>query len=402
MIKNYIPNEYKKSFPNKNAPNVGLDDVEYVKNGTICIDKQNCSGVVYDERGQLCDASITYRFDGCVRIPRLTPPCSRITRNCDFINETVVFMGCGYIFSHFGHFLLEGLARAYPALDKKYQKFVFVVNRGTKSLPSFVMTMLGALGIKPENIILISKNTRFAGVYVPPQGSVITKYISPIMTDVFDTIGKKLGIRGLKTYDKIYLSRSKMNDGRTFGEKQIENIFAKNGYKIIWPETLSVPEQITLVKNCKILAGTAGTALHLSLFMKPGATVVQIKRNTMPDDNAEIQNDICNFRKLNFTYIAGGIETTATPHFTQIPQIIGVTKYMQKFFDDNNFKYSKSDITPNTAEFAKYTKQLRKYRAHKNYARVVKLFARIVSVFGITKYGRQIIREYITRTLHAN
>ena len=105
MIKQYVPHE--KEFILHPAPNISIRDVKSVPNATICVDAADASGVVYDASGNLCDASITYRFDGHMHISKFKP-----THN--FIDETVVFVGGGYIFSHFGHFLLEGLARLYP------------------------------------------------------------------------------------------------------------------------------------------------------------------------------------------------------------------------------------------------------------------------------------------------
>lgn len=397
MIKQYTPENMHKDFVAYDVMDKKVSDIQYIENGVICVDTADYGGVVYDTFGNICNASVTYRFDKHEKIPNFN-------LNAEFINQDVIFMGGGYIFSHFGHFLLEGISRTYPLLDKKFQnkKLVFVVKRGTKSLPSYILTMLGGLGVKSENIILISKTTRFAGVYVPPQASVLTKYICPVMGDVFKTISKKLSIKTVKNYDKIYLSRGRMNDGRTFGEGAIEKIFAKNGYKIIYPETLPVAEQITLAHNCKIMAGTAGTALHLSLFMRRGGTIVQIKRNTSFDDNSNIQNDICKLKGLNFIHIAGSIETKPTPHFTKAPQILGVTPYLQEFFDDNKFKYAKSDIAFDKDAWDKYTKQMQKYKIQQKYSKVIKFIARIISVIGIKKHARQSIREYITKNLCAD
>ena len=206
----------------------------------------------------------------------------------------------------------------------------------------------------------------------------------------------------IKTYDKIYLSRGKMNDGRTFGEKSIEKIFAKNGYKIIYPETLPLSHQITLARNCKYMAGTAGTALHLAMFMCPGGTVIQIKRNTLPIDNADIQKQICDICGLNFVYVAGSIEKIPTGHFSQMPQIIGITDSMIKFFDDNNFQYNKGDIAPDNNAWSQYNRQMRRYKIAHAYSKIIKPIARILSIFGITKYGRNCAREYITHIMHAD
>ncbi len=395
FIKTYVPKEFEKQFLIKKAPDITVNDTVYIENGIVCVDVSHTSGVVYDDKGILCESSITYRFDGCMAIPSFND-------KCDFIDEQVIFMGCGYIFNHFGHFLLEGLSRLYPMLDKKYKnkKLVFVVNKNTKKLPSYVLDILGGLGVKQENIILIHKTTRFAGVYVPPQASVITKYISNIMNTVLDAVAKNLENKNLKTYKKIYLSRSKMNDGRTFGESVIEKIFANNGYQIVWPETLSLQDQITLVKNSEIIAGIAGTALHLSLFMKPGGTVIQIKRNTLNSDNAEIQNDICNFKNLNFVYIAGSIEKRPTKHFTDVPQLVGITKFMKQFFDENKFKYTSQDVVCDKYILRQYKKQLCKYKIKRTYTKFISVIARIISLFGITKYGRQNIRKSIMNFLH--
>ena len=395
MITQYVKHEI--DFIAHPAPSISTDDIKFIDNGTICVDAADVSGGVYDAVGNLCDASITHRFGGHMRISKFKP-----TQN--IIDETVVFAGGGYILSHFGHFLLEGMSRLYPVLDSKYKnkKFVFVVGRKTKSLPRFVMEFLSGLGINSDNIILINKTTRFRGIYVPPQGAVITQYISPIMNNVFDKIARNMGNEKIKTFDKIYLSRGKMNDGRTFGEKSIEKIFAKNGYKIIYPETLPLSHQITLAHNCKYMAGTAGTALHLALFMRPRGTVIQIKRNTIPGDSAEIQNDICVARKLNFTYIAGSIERVPSTHFTSQPQILGITPELKQFFIDNKFKFTARDITTDTAAMVAYETQLHKYIKHQKYKKIVKPIARFISMFGITKYRRQRIREFITRILHAD
>ena len=265
VVKNYVPENFKKKLENTQAPDISIQDIEYIENGTICVNPADVSGAVYNQNGALCKSSITYRYSGNCDIPHYA-------KTDNFINEDVIFMGCGYIFYHFGHFLLEGLSRTYPLLNEQFKnkKCVFVVKRGTKKLPSYVLEILGGLGILPDNIILIDKTTRFAGVYVPPQSSVISRYIANVMHDVLNTISTNLYNPNIKTYDKIYLSRSKMNDGRTYGEVAIEKIFENNGYKIIWPETLSIKDQITLVHNCRVMAGTAGTALHLALFMKPG------------------------------------------------------------------------------------------------------------------------------------
>ena len=75
---------------------------------------------------------------------------------------------------------------------------------------------------------------------------------------------------------------------------------------------------------------------------------------------------------------------------------------MIKFFDDNNFKYTKQDIVPDNNAWSQYNRQMRRYKIAHAYSKIIKPIARILSVFGITKYGRNSVREYITHIMHAD
>ena len=371
-------------------------DVISIENGAIIVSKNYChkSGV-YDFDGFLCPESIMLR--GEENMPLKTQiNISKIP----FVNETVLYLGTAYLFQHFGHFLVEGLARTWALLYKKYKNVKVVVSYETNvDMPMFVRKFLNALGVADENILILHKSVRFARVFVPRQAINGDLYMLPIMNKVYDKIANSLTNKKYKTYDKIYLSRSAMNDGRTFGEVSVEKIFAKNGFKIIYPEKLPLEQQITLARNCKEMAGTAGTALHLAAFMKPGNRVIQIKRNSTESDNISTQKLICDLRKLDIVWIYGSVETTQTLHFTKVPQIIGITPYLIKFFDENKFKYTCTDVAFDDKEFARYKRQLHRYNIRKNYKKIVNPFIKLISFFGITRYGRQVIREYLYKRL---
>lgn len=386
-------------FENHEQPlkDLTAKDVTDVQNGTVFIGDEFCEIGVYDEKGWLCPESILLRHT--TNMPKT------IHKNVDhvkFINEPVLYLGVGYLLAHFGHFLAEGIARAWALLYSKYKNAKIVIPYETnQKMPYLVRRTLNVLGVPDENIIIIYKTTKFAHVYVPKQAMNWGICAAPIMNKVFDKISKSLTDKKYKTYDKIYLSRSAMKQGHIFGEEQIEKIFQKNGYKIIHPETLPLEQQITLANGCKEMAGTAGSALHLALFMKPGGRVIQIKRNSDNDDNIDFQKLMCDLRKLDLVWVYGSIETIKTPHYTKIPQAIGITPYLLKFFDDNNIKYSEHDIAFDAKEFKRYKRQLYKYKAHKVYKKFVDIPVRFISLCGITKHGRKIIREYLYSKFHA-
>ena len=372
-------------------------DIVTVDNGTVAFFDNWAQSGVYDEKGYICPASVLLR--GTTEVDSKN---HKNFNSLDFIDQDVIYLGGSYFFQHFGHFLMEGINRLWACLVDEYKsKKVVIFLDNDRNLPRFVREVLNAVGVSDDNIITIRKPTRFRRVFVPRQSTDLLLYILPITKKVYGRIADVLGHEKIKTYDKIYLSRGAMNDGRTFGEKSLENIFTKNGYKIIYPETLPLAEQITLVHNCRELAGTAGTALHLAVFMKDGGRVVQIKRNSTKADTITFQKNICDLNNLDLVWVAGSVEKVPTPHYTRAPQIVGVTPYMIKFFDDNGFEYTKSDIAPDVTEFKRYTRQMRKYNAHMAYSKCMNVFIKLISLIGVNKSGRKFVREYLRRILKA-
>ena len=151
-----------------------------------------------------------------------------------------------------------------------------------------------------------------------------------------------------------------------FGEEKIQRIFEKNGFEVVYPEQLPLSQQAQLVSQASVLAGCAGTALHLALFMRPGGTVVQIKRNSKTPDNFRAQNLINNTKHLNGVFIQASVETVPTEHSTFEPQLIGVNENMRRFFDENGFEYDADDLAPDSEALVQYQHALDEWRARKN------------------------------------
>lgn len=319
-----------------------------------------------------------------------------------YIDKDVVFIG--NVNQYFGHFLLEHMNRLYALLDNKYKnKSVVLINdAGLEKIPGYIFSFLELFGIKREKIIILNKTTRFKNVCVPFQGFNARLYTTDAFGKVFDRICKN--VPDTDIYDKIYVSRTKLdNKHKTLGEEKIEKIFAKNGFKIIYPEKLSLERQISLIKNCRVLAGCAGTALHLALFMKKGGTVISIKRNRRSACNAMIQNNVNNTKELYGIFISGSVETYKTFHSTDAPQIIGVNKYMQKFFDEYGYKYTKNDIDVDVKAMQQYKKALAEYKqTHGNlFLRKIKRFViKFSSIFVPGRERRNKYRTYLKQKLH--
>lgn len=281
--------------------------------------------------------------------------------NIPYVDEDVVFIG--NVYPHFGHFLLEHMNRLYALLYKEHKnkKVVLINNKGVENIPKYMFDLIEIFGVKCDNIIILDKTVRFKSVCVPKQSFNTRVYTSSSFARTFDRMAQN--VPDEEIYDKIYVSRTQLNDAhKTLGEEKVQSVFAKNGFKVIYPEKLPLQSQIALIKNCKILAGCAGTALHLALFMKKGGTVISIKRNRRPACNAMIQNNVNNTKQLDGVFISGSVELHKTFHSTQAPQIIGINKYLRQFFQDNKYKLSDDDLEFDETAMNEYINAYKEYK----------------------------------------
>ena len=322
-------------------------NIKCVPDGTIAVGPTDYTFGVFDQSGVFVKESLFLR-----RKSQFIPPANAII-NSTYCDYDAVYLGYLGIPS-FGHYLLEHWNRAYAFLDEKYRdmKFVLVDDKRADNIPDFVTELARLLGMKVENLVILNESTRFRNVYVPEQGFRMYEYSSKEFGEIYaKTAGN---IKEKRNFDKIYVSRAALKDRKTYGEEKVQRIFEKNGFHIVYPEQLPLEEQIALIKGCKSLAGCAGTALHLALFMPNGGNVIQIKRNKQKNDYCEVQYLITETKKHSFVLIEASIEKHKTKHHGDYAQIIGVNEHLRQFFDDNGFVYSSDDLAFDKEAYEEY------------------------------------------------
>ncbi|MBD5389386.1 glycosyltransferase family 61 protein [bacterium] len=385
----YAPDRYSQKAAAQSVRHI-KPRIIHIPHGIVVPDIAHDTVGVMDPQFHLVVDSLNGVLTGMANTNVDAPNPKQVRR----MNTAAVYCGDDFSWFHFGHFLIDGLVRTYPCLDPKYKnmKFVFC-NTRRPTLAKYAFEILGLLGIPRKNIIITNKPIQFRDLYVPKQAFYATRGIaSHAMHRVFQTIAKN--VTTSCKYDKIYVSRAKLGPKeKTLGEEQIQKIFEQNGYKIIYPETMSIQDQIAHVKNCKYLAGCAGTALHLGAFMRPGGTIIQMKRNTRTDDNLCAQNLINHITGLNFILIWASIERIPTNHYSARPQIIGATPYLYKFFDDHNFDYSAPELAFDRPTWSQYLRQWRQFRrTHaKNAWRRLEFFIQQLGYIIIPRRGRHAV-----------
>ncbi|RLA45882.1 MAG: hypothetical protein DRQ97_08895 [Gammaproteobacteria bacterium] len=74
---------------------------------------------------------------------------------------------------------------------------------------------------------------------------------------------------------KIYVSRARLGSDRKMQNAiDIEGYFRKLGWHVIHPEELSLQEQATIFSRATVIVGDDGSALHNSIYSRPGTTIL--------------------------------------------------------------------------------------------------------------------------------
>lgn len=215
----------------------------------------------------------------------------------------------GFLVDHYGHFLLEGLSRLW-ALSKIDGPVLFQTPFGLNKisvLPGYMQEIFDILDLS-SRVVLVDRPVSVETLYVPDAANTLDGFISNeflqsvVINDVHVNHQKE---------DLIYLSRTKLEAGTVADEHNFENILKENGFKIIYPETLSVKEQINIISNSKVLIGFVGSAFHTMVLC-----------NSFPEKVIYIQR----MKELN-------------PNFKEIDRRLGVrAMYIDCVISDSGFK----------------------------------------------------------------
>ena len=312
-------------------------------------------GGVVDQNGQYVELSATYSFVNG----------SYSFENAEFRDERVVY--CGYLVSHWGHFLVDAVNRLWYFLenDAAVDKYIFILKeneeREIKGNYKEFLTLLGVW----DKIELINTPTVFQEVIVPESGFQRGIHYTPKYLKIFDTVAENIVIDpSWKPIDKIYWSRSKLSRANQFefGFDTADHYFAKNGYTVMYPETVTLSQMIFFIRNASVIATVSGSLPHNMLFGKQGQRLEILERCALIVDWQVYVNIM---KELNVTYIDGHLSLYTVPMVG--PFIMGYTDNMARFSADHGY------ISPDTQYISKkhyrkcFIKYMKSYQESQRY-----------------------------------
>lgn len=196
----------------------------------------------------------------------------------------------------FGHFLVETLPALWPAFEPGGEHFDgvcahrFNVRERFAWQDELIRLAVGDLAIR----IIDETPMRFQSLAVGRRLYDYPQRISSRANRVWDAVANSTGVEN-EARDRVFLSRSSMaargQDPRSMtNAPAVDNVFAEHGFEVIHPEEIPIRKQVAIARDARILAGAAGSALHLAAFSR-AARVVELgdartQRSIVPTQRA--------------------------------------------------------------------------------------------------------------------
>lgn len=212
----------------------------------------------------------------------------------DFIDGTVVFIA-NLVFHSWGHIFTDDIRFIWWLLTDEFKKLQAGRQIKLVYIRSFYIQsdeklryFLQKIGLVDFELIPIEHPTQFAELYLPDPSffrkSIPGRYY---WTDEYNLTLDKIITSSIPTSSflpkkcgKVYLSRRSFSQAtkRDFGERAVEEAFVQAGFHIVYPEELSIDDQIALYQNVDTLAATSGSIAHNSAFLKKECTMIIIRK----------------------------------------------------------------------------------------------------------------------------
>ena len=192
----------------------------------------------------------------------------------------------GPFMAQFGHFLTESLPTLWPDFDGDgilFTPFVF----GSEVAPWHRTLIERALPGKKVHVV--GNGARVDDLIIPDRPVVLNDSVATAALSVW----RKVADRPHPSRN-VFLSRSHLPRNSRWIEDDglMDDIAEDLGFEVVHPEELSIEKQLEIAARARILAGPAGSALHLSVFAPPSARVIEIGDRRTPDRPLPMQRII--------------------------------------------------------------------------------------------------------------
>jgi len=214
----------------------------------------------------------------------------------------------------YGHWLID-LIPGYLSMQRRTSKKVLILVVGP--VPSFVDGILNFFNLATD-VVVSTLNCSSEIIYSITDYPIFRDFDFYNIADFRRLVAPKI-LLGLKSHTKVrskkpgkyFLSRSQWrdtyHDSRSLINRDgVLDFFSHSGFEIVHPENYTTIELISKLHNARIIAGEAGSAMHISIFCSPQTRFINLQ--SMRQEHLT-QSSLCAIIKQHITYIWGNNET---------------------------------------------------------------------------------------------
>ena len=232
----------------------------------------------------------------------------------------------GLLLPHYGHFLLESLSRVWALKTLRSDlPIIWHILSGKPGLTSWQNEIFGLLGINVDRFVLARKPVHMQSIYVPSPGYKIQLWADPYHAKALCVVDTK-PVKG----KKVWLSRSKLDEeaGKITNEDELEHELQAMGWLVIYPEQLSITEQIDAIKDAELLAGFEGSAFHTLMLVNFHGRVKIFERTVRTNPNyvtiANAKGLTQEILKVSLTHVSGDKPNKMTSRIKDISEVLAL------------------------------------------------------------------------------
>lgn len=170
----------------------------------------------------------------------------------------------GYLFNHYGHFVLESLARMWPGSPEQGIPIIWLARTAKKFRP-WMRTIVRRIGVKRKLALVDARHgpTRVRELIIPDPGFVVGELVHPAYAQ------RLAWHQAERTGSKLWLSRQNLGELSGLAEEaELEAVLARHGWQSVRLEDHSIEEQARILGGAAHIAGIEGSAFHTLMFVR--------------------------------------------------------------------------------------------------------------------------------------
>lgn len=257
------------------------------------------------------------------------------------VHRRVMYLG--RLWWHWGHFLMDLIPRLWYTLEQDPE--VLIAFDGQELPQGVYREFFSLAGVRPSQFVHVDTPMRFDEVVVPECSHVPGRFVLPAFARIFDRVAEQavsaLPTKSLKNFAgrPVYLTRTGIQKKfpTEFGEQSIENLMRANGFVIVSPEQLSLPEQIATIRLASEVACLSGTLPHTMMFARDGAKLTVFRKSNKP---VYRQFSVDQVRSLEVTHVDAHV--SLHPVGASGPFVVTINDNVRRWAADRGFDVPES------------------------------------------------------------